>query len=186
MKGVEQYRKQGGTIDIAIVSAGYGLLEETAGIVPYEVTFNSMSKTEIRAWSNQIGITKALQKRIRDYDVIFFLLGDKYLEAIRWPLFTTHQKLIFFAGQTTRSKVLKQPDCAMLSIGKAETKRFGSGFIEIKGLLFAKMLEAVSKRPNVWNQLYQRPVTLRELILSTYAIPHDDDYLKFEDFAKKR
>lgn len=48
MKGITEYRQHGGEIDLCIISAGYGLLNEDARIVPYEVTFNTMDGQSIK------------------------------------------------------------------------------------------------------------------------------------------
>lgn len=167
MKGIQNFRKQGGKIDLAIISAGYGVLRENDVIVPYEVTFNSMSSKKIVAWSEQLEITQDFQELIKGYDLVFLLLGDKYLESINWkkiPI-ADNQKLIFFAGYSSKSRVLSKPGTYTLSIGENEAKHFKSGLIWIKGTLFANLLDASLQSAAAWEVIYEQPSIIRDEIL---------------------
>jgi len=166
MEGVKDYRDRGGVIDVDIMSAGYGMLRETDSIVPYEVTFSKMKKTDLRLTSKYLGITSKLQGRILSYDLIFFLLGDNYLDAIEWPLFTRKdQRIIFFAGDSAKYKILFKPNNYLFSAGKREAKVFHSGLIEIKGRLFAMLLQQLKHKLCLWDEIYQKPSIIRELII---------------------
>lgn len=169
MRGIDHYRKCGYQIDLDIISAGYGLINENELIVPYEVTFNSMDSTTIKQWARKQGITTKLQSRIMNYDLVFFLLGDKYLQSVEWPLtITSDQKLIFFAGESSKSKVLVEENYYLMSIGEKEAKKFRCGLIGIKGDLFAKLLVAIcNDKIDLWDQISARPELVRELIINT-------------------
>lgn len=169
MKGINHYRNAGAKIDVNILSAGYGLIAEEKEIVPYEVTFNNMDSAFIRRWAKQQGVTEDLKARIQNYDLIFFLLGDKYLQAIEWPIPTRDdQKLIFFAGESSKQRILLDDRNYLLSIGEKEAKKFKFGLIGIKGYLFAQLLTAAKKNPTeVWNAIDQDPALIREYILDT-------------------
>ena len=97
MEGVKVLRDKYGSniVDVSIVSAGYGLISENKEIVPYGVTFNTMSPKEIINWSRMLGINEAISAAIQGYDLILFL-GDKYLRALELPIQTMkNQRLIF-------------------------------------------------------------------------------------------
>jgi hypothetical protein len=121
MNGIKEYRSKGGGIDLCIISAGYGLLSEETLIVPYEVTFNTMDSFAIKRWARQLKITQNLQEKIENYDLIFFLLGDKYLQAVEWPLnLQENQKTLFFAGGSSKSRLLNWKNYCVLTIGENE------------------------------------------------------------------
>lgn len=169
MKGVRLYRNAGAKIDVNILSAGYGLIPEEKEIVPYEVTFNNMDSTFIRRWAKQQRVTEDLKSQIQNYDLIFFLLGDKYLQAIEWPIPIRYdQKLIFFAGESSKQRILLEDRNYLLSIGEKEAKKFKFGLIGIKGFLFAQLLTAAKKNPTeVWTAIDQDPSLIREYVLDT-------------------
>ena len=81
MEGINLFRKSLGkkSIDVNILSAGYGLIAENRAIAPYEVTFNNMKGHEVDAWSKHLGIREDFEKVVRDYDLVFLLLGENYL-----------------------------------------------------------------------------------------------------------
>lgn len=192
MNGVEMYRQSGhaNAIDVMILSAGYGMLEEETPIVPYEVTFNTMKSKELLEWSAHLQITSTLQEKIKEYDLIFFLLGNKYMKAVQWPIqVRDDQKLIFFASESSLSLLERQPQHYMLISGKEEAKRFHSGLIEIKGFLFAKLLEYFIEHLEVsWDVLDQQPQLVRAFILQTlskqaelFEMENENDWLPFYD-----
>ena len=72
MEGLEQvwgvYGKR--AIDLAIVSAKYGLLSEHDVIVPYNVTFQGLKKKEILARSDRLQLHERTKALIERYDLI--------------------------------------------------------------------------------------------------------------------
>src|SRR5665648_4366 len=170
MKGINDYRAQGGRIDVNILSAGYGMLSEDQLIVPYEVTFSTMKSMDIKLWSMFLNITDDLQKRIEDYDIVVFLLGDRYLQAVNWSSLKTRddQKLIFLAGKSSKNKFLIKPNCYMLKVSEKEAKVFHSGLIEIKGYLFSLLLNYIQHDYGLWNDVYQDPNLVRNFILQSF------------------
>lgn len=187
MEGIEYYRQNGGTIDVDIISAGYGLINEKDLIVPYEVTFNKMDSLTIKSWAQQQGITSKLQERIKDFDLVFFLLGDKYLQSVEWPLtITENQRLIFFAGESSKSKVLIEDNYHLLSIGEHEAKTFKFGLIGIKGYLFAQLLRhVIDNSSSSWDIIFEKPQMVREFVLNPYVTAAEQFEL-FEDQGLKK
>lgn len=166
MDGVKYYREHSGQIDVGILSAGYGMLREDNIIVPYEVTFNSMSGIKLKSWSKHLSITPTLQEWIQDYDLIFFLLGDKYLHAIEWPLKTRKdQKLFFFAGDASKHNILISPNYYVIGARKLEAMVFHSGLIELKGFLFRELLKQAATERNLWDSVFDTPERVRDYLL---------------------
>lgn len=172
MKGVRHFRDNGGEITVNIVSAGYGLLSENDVIAPYEVTFNNMNSLTIKKWSAHQEITSGLQERIKEFDIIFFLLGDKYLQAIDWPLqLKEHQRAIFFAGSSSKTKILNWDRYHVLAIGEQEAKEFKFGLIGIKGYLFGHLLSQISSNntDTYWNNIKHTPSLVRNYIFDSLS-----------------
>lgn len=168
MNGIYEYREKEQNVDVAVLSAGFGILDEDEMVVPYEVTFNNMTGAQIQAWSNNLEITQSLERRIqeKEYDLIFFLLGDKYLQAISWPIQTKEdQKLIFFAGHMSKKRLQCQPHSTLLLMGNKEASYFGGGLIWLKGLLFSKLVKSNLD----WDVVYNDPASIRNVLLETSA-----------------
>lgn len=169
MNGVKKYRQHTSSLDVVILSEGYGVLHENDLIVPYEVSLKEMKmkKKELLTWSIHLQITSKLQEVVAQYDLVFFLVGKEYLKAIEWPLqVRPDQKLIFFGSESSKPYLKKQPQHYLLQSGKAEAKQFRQGLIEIKGFLFAKLLEHfVRETDSSWDEVYEQPQRIREMIL---------------------
>ena len=105
MEGIRSLRSAYGprSCDLAIVSAGYGVISENQPIAPYNITFQGMRKPLIRARGEKLGIPSVKRKTVADYPVVFFLLGDDYLRSAR-PMFipAKHQKFIAFGSPKLR------------------------------------------------------------------------------------
>lgn len=146
-------KDDGTTFDLVIVSAGYGLVDEGRKIVPYEVTFNAMKNPEIDQWAERRGIHKDLEKKIKGYDLVFVLLGEKYLRACRFgdmrqatddgvgPTFV-------FLGPARGDKMLPKGAAAM-KLGNKDAKAFGYGLVGLKGYLFKLLAQDIVKGPQV-------------------------------------
>ena len=108
MEGVRIMRDTLGesAVDVSILSAGYGLISEKKMIAPYEVTFNGMKAHEVDSWAKHLGVHNNLESIIRNYEIVFFLLGDNYLSAVSLPIATSpHQALIFLASRSKTSSI---------------------------------------------------------------------------------
>lgn len=183
MDGINTFRENGGNIDLSIISAGYGLLDESDEIVPYEVTFNNMNSQTIKTWSRKQKITETLQEKVQNYDMVFFLLGDKYLQSVEWPLqITDQQRFFFFAGNSSRTRVMVNENYHLLTIGEDEAKAFRFGLIGIKGFLFAQLLKQsiTVGHEELWNELYISPSKVRDHILNSFE--KKDKQLTISDY----
>lgn len=76
-KGAYSYAKNIGADKIFILSAKYGLLEETDIIEPYDETLNDKKMDEIKAWSSNV--LKSLSERTDlKNDEFILLAGERY------------------------------------------------------------------------------------------------------------
>jgi len=76
-KGAYQYAHKLGADRIFILSAKYGLLEESDLIEPYNETLNTKSMTEIKKWASNV-LTLLSGKTDLNNDEFIFLAGEKY------------------------------------------------------------------------------------------------------------
>ena len=168
MDGIKRYRDAGrDDLDLQILSAGYGLLDEDQDIVPYEVTFSKMTNRVLKEWSQTLSITDSINQKLKNYDLIFFLLGDRYLQSIQWPLeVEDHQRLIFFAGTTSKKLIVQQPQATIIFVTKKEAALYGSGLIEIKGFLFNHLLQHMITHADIsWKDFIHKPRLIRDCLL---------------------
>ena len=129
--------------DVGIVSAGYGLVSEEKMIAPYEVTFNNMKNSEIIPWSRFLNIHNDLEELIKGYDLVFFLLGEKYLRAIELPFknIDLSKRLIFLASKNFKPPAMEP--YSFFEVGKREAIAYGYGLVGLKGYLFKLISEEI-------------------------------------------
>lgn len=76
-KGAYAYAKKLNADKIFILSAKYGLLEETDIIEPYNETLNKKKNSEIKCWSQKVIKQLSLKTNLKSDDFVF-LAGEKY------------------------------------------------------------------------------------------------------------
>ena len=105
MDGVNQVRTRYGqsSLDVAIISAEYGLLNENDVIAPYNVTFQGMKKAEILEKSRRLQLRERVAALIARYDVVFFLLGKEYVQALQLPLGESRPGGLSYRGGVSRA-----------------------------------------------------------------------------------
>lgn len=166
MDGIAILRKTYGHdfVDLCIVSAGYGLLDEETEIVPYELTFITMDRPQIREWSNHLKIKESLTKRIRGYDLVFFLLGTDYVRSLDLPIIVeTNTKLVFLASKTSKKLVPSYAPYHFIDVGMDEAKSFSYGLVGLKGYLFKLLAREVAERgKDLLLEVHESPSSLME------------------------
>lgn len=76
---VDTLRSAGDSVDRYFISAGFGLVEETEELPPYDVTFADRSETLIEELADKLSIQEELLDLVTgDYDIIFLALGSDY------------------------------------------------------------------------------------------------------------
>jgi hypothetical protein len=83
-QAVDQLRKNGDATDRLFVSAGYGIVDETDLLPPYDKTFSGLSESQIRQSASELNIPEDVREWCtkKTYDIIFFALGSDYYSAI--------------------------------------------------------------------------------------------------------
>ena len=167
MDGVRDFRSTFGddTCDVAIVSAGYGLITEDRPIAPYDITFQGMPKAFIRERGDKLGIPSAIRKAVINFPVVFFLLGDDYLRSACPPLPPANGQK-FLALGSPKLRLVPNSDVIVVPAAQKQCPEFGSGVVALKGQMFRLFASGLKARPKLWNGLVrdETPETLLELM----------------------
>jgi hypothetical protein len=180
MEGIDLLREEYGNdiVDLSIISAGYGLVSEKKKIVPYEVTFNNMNSKEIKEWSDHLQIPYSISNEISKYDLIIFLLGDKYIRSLQLPIkgLKENQKLVFLASKTSKKFIPDTNPYYFLEVGQNDAKEFSYGLVGLKGYLF-KLLskEIVIHGKDFLNKIYDNPTVIMDT-LNKYRIKENSSH----------
>lgn len=159
MDGVRTVRKwkDGFDIDVAIISAGYGVVAEDDVIAPYERAFNGKPKAEIRELSDRLDIPEESRQFLAEpADLILVLLGGKYLHAVDFD------ENVVFGGDTllfcSQSAVKSLPDweeVKKVSVTQKTARRFSEALVRLKGLLANRVLLQIAQDPTAAGILTQ-------------------------------
>ncbi|NEX60147.1 DUF6884 domain-containing protein [Noviherbaspirillum galbum] len=142
MRGVAAARASGHQVDVHIISAGFGVLAENDEIVPYDATFNDMEKHDCIEWGRELRIPERVQEILSEpADMSLVLLSEKYLNAANVDAIKE------VAGPTwaiCASSAVKRfsPSIQKVPLVQADTKRFHTTMIGLKGAVAALVLAA--------------------------------------------
>jgi len=129
-------------IDLKIVSAGYGLLDEQQSIAPYEMTFNSMKAKELRKWADTLNLPQKVLAAIANYDLVIFLLGKEYIKAVDFPKkLDISGSCLFLTGKSSSTYLPTGSNVKPVFLGNKDAKRFGAGLVALKG----RVLEVIGE-----------------------------------------
>lgn len=173
MEGVGLLRQSFGqeAVDLRILSAGYGLIREDKNIVPYEVTFNTMKRSEVDEWAKFLKIHSMFEKAIAGYDLVFVLLGDNYLRSLSLPVETSlDQTLVFLASKTSATYIRDLvAQTFILPLSNVQAKQYSYGLVGLKGFLFKRFAENVAKQPQLLKQIYREPLIFERVINTDFV-----------------
>lgn len=148
-------------LELRILSAGYGLVHEDDPLVSYEATFQGMRKGDIDRRSGHLNIPAAVGEAVSQADLVFFLLGNDYLRALRLPVKSrANQAFVFLGGQQHQACITQHAArTAILPLVNADATAFGCGLIGLKGLLFQYLAEAAAMDARMLQRWYLDPQT---------------------------
>jgi hypothetical protein len=169
MEGIEILRSYSKklVVDLAILSAGYGLISEDKKIAPYAVTFNDMKARDLDEWARFLDIHSVFEQKIASYDLIFVLLGEKYLRSLSLPILCHDQQTLIFLASHSSQKYIKEISAKtfVLPLNNAEAKQYSYGLVGLKGYLFKQFAIAVTKeKGQLLQQIYQKPDCFKKII----------------------
>lgn len=149
MRGVEGFREKFGaeTVKLWILSAGYGLIESSRQVVPYECTFQGMKADEIKQWSNHLNIPNEAREVLAEKaDLTIVLLGDSYLKALQLDdSFVFGAPTVFLASNGSQKLVKGQGKAKIIPFSNKEAKRYSCGLVALKGEITARILKKLAE-----------------------------------------
>ncbi len=151
VSGVRSMRSRlsGGGVRLAIVSAGFGLLDEREAIVPYDITFSGMDAATRRALAERTRVPERVREATLGWPVVLFLLGSSYLKALNPPLEAESGQRLLFLASARDSRRLAGPGVTVVPSG-AESAWVGGSHISRKGLMFSRFArEVVARGPGL-------------------------------------
>lgn len=172
MAGLKRLRKvYGQTVaDLHIISAGYGLLSENDVIVPYNVTFQKLKKKEILERSNNLQIHEQVEALIEGYDLVFYLLGKEYVQALQLPFKIPDTVTQIFLAAPSWKDVFSKflPDVHVVCAGRDLADQIdGATGYNLKGLVFKGLCDAAYRDGlYVFEQIRRNPRLLIEIVLN--------------------
>ncbi len=132
-------------VDMRIVSPGYGLVAEEDVIAPHSVSLSDFGSVELRTWADHIGIPDAMRGAMAGYDLVFFLVGQCCLEAMRPPLVpASGQRLVLLATEHYRHHYA-MPGVTVLPTGRLARASCAVGSVALKGYLFARFAQVAAR-----------------------------------------
>ncbi len=172
MAGLKQLRKSHGqtVADLHIISAGYGLLSENDVIVPYNVTFQKLKKKEILERSSNLQIHEQVEALIEGYDLVFYLLGKEYVQALQLPFKVPNTIVQVYLAAPSWKYVFSKflPDIHVVCAGRDLAYQIdGATGYNLKGLVFKGLCDAVYRDGlYVFEQIRRNPRLLIEIVLN--------------------
>lgn len=147
-EAVRILRGNGHDVQRLFISAGFGLVEETDELPPYDATFSGQSDDVIRQRSDDLRITTDLEERVRTedaFDIIFLPLGADYYAALNldrvYASVPEEATVVVFNREEDehRDHVLSLP------ARTDEAKTNGSAVIELKGTYLKQFATGLEK-----------------------------------------
>ena len=149
-----------GFLDMAILSAGYGLLDPAEEIIPYDVTFDEFDTATYAQWVAELGIPGRTVQLVGEADLTFFLLSGRYLTALNLPLdIPAAPKQIVLTDPDSLHLVPTGPDIhSVIADGPTAARRWHVKAPHVRGFLFGRLCrQIVQHGPSVLEWLVERP-----------------------------
>lgn len=172
LEGIEYYTEQYGTdsLDLSIVSAGYGLIGQDRFIVPYESTFQGLNVAEIDERADQLNIPNAARQFLRQpCDLCIVALGESYLRALKLDDETEFAApTLIFTGAAAVKYVPNKERVAIIVLSNADAQRFRCGLVGLKGELTKRVLHGlVNQGQSFFDALFARDADVLSLLYKT-------------------
>jgi hypothetical protein len=152
-------------IDIAYISSGYGFVNASDDIIPYNVNFSAMTMSELDSRSQILKIHEETYYTARNYDVVLYLLGYEYLRALKLPLpLAAETRQIFFISPSDEKVLPPESDIHVILTGVEEAAKFEVLPSELKGYFFKQLCLAAKNDPKLFARIYKNPKYAEKVI----------------------
>ena len=148
MQGVELLRQTFGpdVVDVKIVSAGFGLVDEDQLLPPYNATFAGLSSSTIQTVAQRLNIPEKIYALMSGpYTCAFFLLGDSYLLSLGLPCPTQPAfPCLFLAGPSNHKRIPRRSPYRFVRVGQDDSIAFSYNLVGLKGQLFKLFAQQIT------------------------------------------
>lgn len=158
MDGIRAVRarpESGWTVDLHILSAGYGLVPADRPLAPYEVTFTGMKSEDLRDWAMRLRIPADIRALLAEpYDLGLVLLGDHYLQACRLDATVAlGGPTLLFCGLGPAKKLPVLKSLRVVALSNTEATRYQCGLVGLKGEVAKRILHGLLTEPDLAGRL---------------------------------
>ncbi len=135
-------------IQVKVVSAGYGVIDGSRPIGPYDVTFAGMSARQIEQRGQDLGVPEDIRDALEntDRDLTLVLLGRDYLRACQ----LTHPPAVpcptVFFGITGKPAQLAGDNLYQVPLTNEDTRTYRAGLVWLKAKVARLALESISEQ----------------------------------------
>jgi hypothetical protein len=152
MASVDAYRRAGepaGRLELAIVSAGHGVLEGDQAIMSYNETFVGLTREAQRARAVALGIPAAIRELLaKPRGLALVLLGEDYLRAAALDdAVALGGPTIALTSPNAAKRLPRLDGLSVVRLHNREARRFACGLIGLKGELAARILRRLATTP---------------------------------------
>lgn len=124
-------------VEVVVVSAGYGVIDESDLIIPYDATFAGLAPTIARERARRLGIRQRLQSRLGDHEAALLLLSEVYLSVLDPPLMQARSEVYFAAP----SQHLAGQGIVHIPAGLEQSRTLGVAPRMVRAALFERFVE---------------------------------------------
>ena len=125
-----------------IVSAKFGLVDETAAVPHYDATFTGLGRREGQRRANDLDLPRELRGRLAEFDAAIFVLPLVYLHAVGAPFELPGTQLYFASPAFAR----ESEGLTIVPCGSDAARASGESPREISSARFAMFVEDVLKQ----------------------------------------
>ena len=151
MRGVRAARQRGAKVDVQILSAGYGLIPGGQPIATYEASFAGIGRDARARLATAHRVHAAMRRALAEpVDLRVILLGDLYLDACE-PIDALRATgpTLALCSATSAPRFPTETGIRPIPLSEAHTRRFGAGFVALKGEVAGRLLPASISSPNI-------------------------------------
>jgi hypothetical protein len=148
------------TMDLYILSCGYGLLAANDQVIPYEARAAETDDAELADRAARLHIPERGAALVRNYDLVFYLLSGWSLAALDLPLeISGFVQQIVLTDVEGCSRVPSAPNLhPFIADGGIAAQRWHVTADRVRGFLFERLCtQIVHYGPGVLDWLYRRP-----------------------------
>ncbi len=134
------------TLDVAILSAGFGLLDAERSIIPYDVKSDEFPEGELAEWAQRIRLAERAQALVAQYDLVFYLLSGQFLAMLELPLGVPDP--VQQIALTDRESMALLPNLlnlhGLVADGGAAAQRWHVKTSHVRGFLFKRLCRQIA------------------------------------------